>query len=1177
MKWTLRNLLHPRPVRRRPSYRPDVEEFESRLVPSAVDVLTYHNDNARTGANLNETILTPSNVNPTDFGKLFTYPVDGYVYAQPLYMANVTIPGKGVHNVVVVATEHDSVYAFDADSNAGSNASPLWQTSFIDPANGVTTVPTADVGTGDIVPEIGITGTPVIDSSSGTLYVVAKTKEVVGASVSYVQRLHALDVTTGQEKFGGPVVISASVPGTGANSDGQGNVLFNPLTNNQRPALLLLNGVVYIGWSSHGDNGPYSGWLIGYNAGTLQQVAAFDVTPSGFDGGIWMSGDGPAADASGNIYLSTGNGTFETTLDTNGFPNQADFGDSLLKISTVNGLSASDYFTPSNQASLNAGDTDFGSGGVVLLPNQPGLHPHLAVTSDKEGKIFLVDRDNLGRFNASSDQIVEETGQVMGGVWSTPAYFNGTLYYSGIFDVLKAFQLSNGLIITTPTSEAASGYGYPSSTPSVSANGTSDGIVWAIETDAYSSNGPAILHAYDASNLATELYNSDMNAARDQLGGAVKFTVPTITNGKVYVGTANGLSVFGNFPGSVSGTVYQDGNANGQFDNGEAGLGGWTVYADLNGNGVFDPGEPTVTTGNDGSYTLDGLTAGTYTIRVVPQAGWTATTTAQTVTLAIGQNVTTEDFGEFKNITLGGIVFQDSNEDQVQESGEPGLQGWTVYIDTNNNGKLDNGEPSTTTDSQGNYSFTVGPGNYQVGDVAQAGWKQTTPTPNPITVASETNVSELNFGEFQVASISGQISEDVNESGNLGFTNNGLDQWTVQLFDATTGTLLQTQFTDGYGNYNFVIDQPGTYRVRDVVQTGWQQTTPDPVDFTITSGTQVTGVNFANFLPGSVSGRVFDDPSASGQEDPSDPGLNGYTIQLYRDIFGTGQLDPTLDPLITTAVSGSGGAGAGRYSFVGLPHGSYILREVPQSGHVQTLPGGSHTLSFFNLIGDVYNGLDFGNISSPNGSYVYRLYLDLLHRPVDSGGYAGWKSMLDSGASRVQVAQGILSSLEYRQDLVQSIYVALLRRDADPAGMAAGVNILARTEFVPGAPDGVQLIEAAILGSDEYYQRFGGGTSNGFLQAIYSDVLNRPPDSAGAMSFDQQFAQGASRLSVAQAILRSQEADADAVNSLYMTHLGRSADSPGLGSMVHALQGGSQIDDVLRTILSSPEYFARVV
>ena len=566
----------------------------------AQDVLTYHNDNARTGQNLNETQLSPQTVNPSGFSKLFSYGVDGYVYAQPLYKSNVSIAG-GTHNVVYVATEHNSVYAFDADSNAGSNSGPLWTVN-LGPS-----VPNSDVGTDDIVPEIGITGTPVIDGASGTLYVVAKTKE----NGTYVQRLHALDLGTGGEKMGGPVVIQASVAGTGDGNDGNGNVPFDPLRQNQRPALLLLNGAVYIGWASHGDNGPYHGWVIGYDASTLAQVGVYCTTPNGGLGGVWMSGGGLAADSSGNIFFETGNGTFQAG---------SDYGDSFLKLSASNGtLSFQDFFTPFNQQDLSNGDVDLGSGGVVLLPDQPGAHPHVMVGAGKEGRIYLVDRDNLGQFNAGADNVVQELPGALPGVFSTAAYFAGNLYYKGTDGSLVAYALSNGLLQTPPVSQSGVTWSWPGSTPSISAGGSSGGIVWAIENNV----NPAVLHAFDASNLGNELYNSNQNSG-DQPGPGVKFSVPTVAGGKVYVGTATGLAVYGLQGGGSTGPIA--------INSGGGAAGSFVADTDVSGGNTFTTGQTVDTSGVTNpapqavyqserwggfTYTIPGLVpGGLYTVRL---------------------------------------------------------------------------------------------------------------------------------------------------------------------------------------------------------------------------------------------------------------------------------------------------------------------------------------------------------------------------------------------------------------------------------------------------------------------------------------------------------------------------------------------------------------------------------
>ncbi len=490
-------------------------------------MLSYHNDPDITGQNLNETVLNPSNVNATQFGKLFSYALDGQSFTQPLYVSNVPVPSQGKHNLIFAATEHDSVYAFDADSQA-----TLWTVNFTKPAAGVTTVPAGDLGgPPPIQPEIGITGTPVIDGSSGTLFVVAMTKE----NGAYIHRLHALDITTGKEKFGGPVVIQPSVPGNG------GQVVFTSKQQLQRPALLLSGGVVYVCFGSYSDWNPYHGWLVGYDAFTLEQVTAWNATPNGNEGSFWQSGASLAADSAGNIFGIVANGTFDA--DTGG----SDYGESVVKLKP-GPLSVTDYFTPFNYNQLNTDDVDFGSAGFTLLPDQPGPFPHLGVSAGKEGKIYLLNRDNLGKFQSGSDsQIVQSIPDAVGAStlhsarnFSTATYWQGNVYFIGTKDVIKQFALTNGLLSTSPIARGTNVYGFPGGNMSISANGSQNGIVWAIEA-------ASVLHAYDATNVARELYNTNQNASRDQFGTAVRFTVPTVMNGKVFVAGKTTLAVFGLF------------------------------------------------------------------------------------------------------------------------------------------------------------------------------------------------------------------------------------------------------------------------------------------------------------------------------------------------------------------------------------------------------------------------------------------------------------------------------------------------------------------------------------------------------------------------------------------------------------------------------------------------------
>jgi len=501
---------------------------------NTVNVLTYHNDVARTGQNLSEGTLTTANVKFANFGMVGNLSVDAGVDAEPLYVSNLTL-GGGVHNVVYVVTENDSVYAFDADTFA-----QLWHVSVL----GANETASDNRGCAQVSPIIGITATPVIDLSAGThgeIFLVAMSLDNGG---NYHQRLHALDLSTGGETGGSPVTIQATFPTT------NGTTTFDPKQYKDRAALLLVNGVIYTTWASHCDDGPYTGWIMGYNEATLAQSGVLDVTPNGGDGAIWMAGDGPAADSSGNIYFLDGNGTFDDTLNSNGFPEHGDYGNAFIKISTAgNSLSVADYFTMFNTDSESDSDEDLGSGGEMLLPDlQDGQNNtwQLAVGAGKDGHIYVANRNLMGKFNTNNDSAIYQeidSNGLGGGVWSMPAYFNSVVYYGAVGDHLRAFSIANAKLSTPASSLSSESFGYPGTTPSISANGSASGIVWAVEN-----NGGGVLHAYDATNLGTELYNSNQAANNRDHFADNKFITPMIANGKVYVGTPNGVAVFGLLP-----------------------------------------------------------------------------------------------------------------------------------------------------------------------------------------------------------------------------------------------------------------------------------------------------------------------------------------------------------------------------------------------------------------------------------------------------------------------------------------------------------------------------------------------------------------------------------------------------------------------------------------------------
>ena len=742
-----------------------------------VSVPTAQYNNQRANVNSNELILTHANVNPTDFGKLFSQTVDGYVYAQPLYVANMTISGV-THNVVYVATEHDSVYAFDADSNTGANSQPLWKTSFLSP--GVTTVPSSSLtaGTTDIIPEIGITGTPAIDLSARTLFVVAETLENNGSS--FVKKLHALDLATGSEKPGSPITISASVT-----IPGQSAVTLDIGGANQRAGLLLYNGVIYIGLGAHGDGSTtVRGWILGYsyNGSSFSQVFVYCTEPSsvnGWAGGIWMTGQGLLMDSGSNMFVATGNGNFDTKLQT-----PVDYGDSIIRIDLSKGSTVQDYFTPSNQADLATTDLDLGSGGIAILPDQPGSNPHLLVQTGKQGTTYVVNRDNMGHFNSSQDNIVQEL-RAVNSVYSSPVYFNGKVYYWAYHDFAKAFTVTNGMLSTTATDVGDVVFGFPGATPTISANGTSSAILWALETDAFSDTGPGgptVLFAYDAGNLSVgPLYNSSQNKTRDNPGSAIKFTVPTVANGKVYVGAVGRLSVFGllgnasaaiTSPSSTTFTVSTPGT----FTVTTTGV----PTPSLTETGAL-PNGVTFTDNGNGTATLGGTpaagTAGSYAITITANNG-VGSPANQSFTLSVNNTsqaptITSPSSATFIVGTPGTFTVTTTGVPTPSLSETGALPNGVTFKDNGNGTATLGGTPAAG--SGGTYSLTVTASN-GVGGPANQSFTLKVNQAASITSPSSTTFIVGTPGTFTVTT-TGVPTPSLTETGALPngvtFTDNG--------------------------------------------------------------------------------------------------------------------------------------------------------------------------------------------------------------------------------------------------------------------------------------------------------------------------------------------------------------------------------------------------------------------
>jgi hypothetical protein len=629
-----------------------------------VSVVQWRNDNSRTGQNLEETLLKPSNVKSATFGKLFSQSVDGVVYAQPLVVTDVEIDGVA-HDVVYVATENDSVYAFDADTNIGSNSTYLWKTSFLVGPVGTTVTPvpyTDALNCGQITPQIGITGTPVIDPSTNTMWVATFTKEVTGATTNYVHRLHRLDIRTGVETPSGGVIMTATVPGTG---DGGSSVTLIPLNYKTRPGLVLLNGIVYVCFSSHCDEGVYHGWILGYNSTTLVQTTVYCTTPNGKEASLWAGGAAPAVSGT-YLYINTANGTYDAG---------GDYGNCFVKLQTTGGLSVVSYFAPWNAQALSNQDLDTGSGGILLLPASAGstAHPNLVAGAGKGGTIYLCDAGSLGGHGTTSDTgiVVQEISGAIKASFMTPAFYNNTLFFGGSGDNLKAFAISNATINPTPVSSPET-FASPGTQPSISGNGTdtTTGIVWSIDSS-------GILRAFQATNVATELYNSNQNAARDALGQGVKFSVPTVANGKVYCGTQNALVVYGIQPVSLAGTVTLQGCPTAAFPI------TFTFTPTVSGAAFSLSSTPAA----NGAFTLSSVPAGEYTLGI---KGWSwlrkdvsVNTTAGAVT-GVSATLLTGDVNDDNVVDLNDFSLL-----AAAFGTTPSSPAWNSHADLNDDGVVD--------------------------------------------------------------------------------------------------------------------------------------------------------------------------------------------------------------------------------------------------------------------------------------------------------------------------------------------------------------------------------------------------------------------------------------------------------------------------------------------------------
>ena len=877
------------------------------------NVLTYHNDNARTGQNANETILTPQNVTSANFGKLGFMSVDGLVDGEPLYVSGLTVGGSQ-HNVLFVVTENDSVYAFDADTFA-----QLWHVS----ALGASESPSDDRGCSQVEPVIGITSTPAINLSAGphgTIFLVAMSKDNSG---NYYQRLHALDLTTGAEQSGSPVTVTATYPGTGENSS-NGHVVFDPKQYKERSALLLLNGAIYTTWASHCDDEPYTGWVMTYSESTLQQTAVLNVTPNGSEGAMWNAGAGPAADSSGDVYFLDANGTFDTTLNSNGLPVSGDYGNAFIKLGLSGSqLSVLDYFTMQGTVTESQNDTDLGSGGAIVLPNFTDINGNvqlLAVGVGKDSTIYVVNRNSMGKFHSNGDVIYQEiSSAVIGGAWSAPAYFNNTLYFGTVGDALKALPIANALVATSEASESSNTFSYPGTTPSISANGSSNGIVWAV-----ASGSPSVLYAYNATNLGDQLYNSNQAGSRDQFSG-IKFVTPMIVNGKVYVGTTTGVMAFG-------------------LLNGGSQLAATPTFSPVGGSTISPTQQITISDSTSGAtiyYTTNGATP-TVTSSEQYNGPFTlsASATVQAIAAASGYSNSAVGSANYtvSTVTANPVISPSSGaiSPSQQITITDSTSGSTIYYTTNGTA------PTVTSSEQYKGPFTLSASATVQAIAAAAGMSNSAVVSSSYTVSSQTGST-------------GAISIDfVGTATPMGSTE-------------TAGVVPETNWNDANG-------ASSSFPLALVNSTG------TPTGATVTWSSDDAWESPITDSPGNV--RMMKGYLDNGNEDtttvtvsglPSNP--NGYTVYVYAQ--GTG--DGTNTNTGTYLISGTGITSTsvnltydstfnGTFTQANNSVGNYVVFTIPNvSGFtVSAIPGTASN----NFKRAPVNGIQIVPIASTNPSFT---------------------------------------------------------------------------------------------------------------------------------------------------------------------------------------------------------------